>query len=150
MSRFWRGLAVILTALAFGFGSGAAEDGIGRIKTISGKVTVSRGGADVPVALGMSLMQSDVVTTAADGKVGMTFADNSMISLGPNSVLGLDKFRFDTTTYEGEFDSSLKKGTLAAVSGRISKTTPEAMKVRTPSAILGVRGTKFVVQVGGG
>lgn len=148
--RLLRHIALALAMLLPPMSSNAADEPIGRIKTVFGKVTITRAGAEVPVTLGANLFESDVVATAADGKVGMTFADNSMISLGPNSQLGLDKFRFNTTTYEGEFDSSLKKGTLAAVSGRISKQTPEAMKVRTPSAILGVRGTRFVVQVGGG
>ena len=47
----------------------------------------------------------------------------------------------------GHFDASLKKGSLAVVSGKMVKQTPGAMRVRTPAAIMGVRGTDFVVQV---
>ena len=49
---------------------------------------------------------------------------------------------------DGQFDSRLSKGTLAGVSGKIVKQSPEAMRVHTPSAIMGVRGTEFAVQVG--
>ena len=47
----------------------------------------------------------------------------------------------------GEFDTALKKGTLAVVSGKIVKQSPEAMRIKTPAAIMGVRGTEFVVKV---
>ena len=59
----------------------------------------------------------------------------------------VDHYDFDTTTHAGRFDTSLKKGTLAVVSGKMVKQSPDAMKVRTPAAIMGVRGTEFIVQV---
>lgn len=144
----WMGGAV-LTVL-FGL-TGAIEahaaDSIGLVKTSKGSVTIERTGQKIAAPSGTILYSSDQVLTGADAAVGMTFIDNSRLSLGANSVLALEKFRFNTTTHEGEFVSSVKRGTLAAVSGKIAKQTPEAMQVRTPSAILGVRGTKFVVEV---
>jgi hypothetical protein len=62
-------------------------------------------------------------------------ADNSLLSAGPNSILSLDRFEFDATTSQGQFDAQLRKGSLAVISGRIAKQSPEAMTVRTPSAI---------------
>lgn len=124
-----------------------AVDSIGLVKTSKGSVTIERSGQKIAAPGGTKLYSSDQVQTGADGAVGMTFIDNSRLSLGANSILALEKFRFNTTTHEGEFVSSVKRGTLAAVSGKIAKQTPEAMQVRTPSAILGVRGTKFVVEV---
>ncbi len=128
----------------------AAEAAIGQIKSAAGEVTVLRGGVSQKVAAGDRVFQSDVLATGPDGSLGITFADNSMMSLGPDSKLSLDQFVFDTTTHEGAFDSSLSKGTLAVKSGQIVKQTPEAMKVRTPGALLGVRGTEFVVRADGG
>jgi len=127
-----------------------AEAAIGQIKTASGEVTVLRGGVSQPAGPGDRVFQSDLLLTGSDGSVGITFADNSMMSLGPDSRLSLDQFRFDTTTHEGAFESSLANGTLAVKSGQIVKQTPEAMKVRTPGALLGVRGTEFVVRADGG
>jgi len=72
-------------------------------------------------------------------------SDDSLLSAGPNSILALDRYEFDTTTNQGKLDASLRKGSLAVISGRIAKQSPDAMTVRTPSAILGVRGTEFVV-----
>jgi hypothetical protein len=71
--------------------------------------------------------------------------DDSLLSAGPNSTVTLDRYAFDPTTREGQFETTLQKGSLAVISGRIAKQSPEAMKVRTPSSILGVRGTEFVV-----
>jgi hypothetical protein len=141
-------IGVCLAALAAGPSS--AADAIGQIKTASGSVQVVRGGETRNAAVGDRVFQSDVFVTGSDGSVGITFADNSMMSLGPDSKLSLDQFRFDTTTHEGVFDSSLASGTLAVKSGQIVKQTPEAMKVKTPGALLGVRGTSFVVRADGG
>ncbi len=143
---FCLGAALLAVALG-GAPSALAADSIGLVKTSSGAVSINRDGQKVDAAAGAKLYQSDQVVTGNDGAVGMTFIDNSRLSLGANSALALERFRFNTTTHEGEFISSVQKGTLAAVSGKIAKQTPEAMKVRTPSAILGVRGTKFLVSV---
>jgi len=125
----------------------AADEEAGRVKVSKGEVYIERAGQRLPVAVGTSVQASDTVITGADGSVGITFHDNSLLSAGPNSELVIDKFVFDSTTHKGEFDTSLKKGTLAVVSGKIVKQSPEAMRVRTPAAIMGVRGTEFVVKV---
>ena len=136
-----------LAAVLFGFVSAALAGDAGEIKTTSGTVHVERAGKKLPVKIGMPVQQSDVVVTGADGSAGITFTDNSLLSIGPNTVLGIDKYQFDTTTHAGQFDASLKKGTLAVISGKMVKQQPESMRVRTPSSIMGVRGTEFVVKV---
>ena len=141
---YFMALATVLTPL-----TAKADEPIGQVKTESGTVTLERHGTTEPVAIGDHVYQSDTIVTAAGGTVGITFADNSMMSLGPDSRLALDEFKFDTTTHEGEFDSSLQKGTLAVKSGQIVHQTPEAMHIRTPAAVLGVRGTEFVVRADG-
>jgi hypothetical protein len=120
---------------------------VGQIKVTKGLVSVDRMGQSLPAQVGMLLEQADVLKTGADGSVGITMRDNSLLSAGPNSILSLDRFEFDPTTSEGHFDAQLQRGTLAVVSGRIAKNSPQAMTVRTPSAVLGVRGTEFVVSV---
>jgi hypothetical protein len=137
---------VIALVLAFAPVAAWADDPIGQVKTETGTVTVERGDKIQSVAIGDHVFQSDAVVTAPDSSVGITFADNSMMSLGPPSRLKLDQFRFDSTTEEGVFNSSLQKGTLAVKSGLIVHQTPEAMHIKTPSALLGVRGTEFVVR----
>jgi hypothetical protein len=128
--------------------AGAANASVvGEIKILKGTATVERQGQKLPAAVGMKLREADTVVTGKDGAVGITFADNSLMSSGPNSTLAIDSFRFDSTTHVGEFNSSVKRGTVAVVSGKMVKQNPESMKIRTPSSIMGVRGTEFVVKV---
>lgn len=131
--------------LAMVVSSAAHAADIGQVKVAKGAVTIERGGQAMRGEPGLRVQASDVVKTGADGSVGITMSDNSLLSAGPNSVLALDRYEFDTTTNVGRFDTSLRRGTLAVVSGRIASQSPDAMTVRTPSAILGVRGTEFVV-----
>lgn len=108
-------------------------------------MSVERKGETLAGSVGLRLEAADVVKTGADGSVGITMSDNSLLSAGPNSILSLAQFEFDPTTNQGRFDAQLQRGTLAVVSGRIAKQSPQAMTVRTPSAALAVRGTEFVV-----
>jgi hypothetical protein len=135
-------LAVVATALWWPLAAGAD---VGQIKTSKGQVSVERMGQSIPGPVGTALQASDVIRTGPDGAVGVTMRDNTLLSAGPNSILALENFEFDATTSAGRFDARLQRGTLAVVSGRIAKHSPQAMTVRTPSAVLGVRGTEFVV-----
>jgi hypothetical protein len=95
----------------------------------------------------MNVRQADRLITGADGSVGVTFLDNSLLSAGPGSVLEIEHYTFNSTTHAGKFDATLKRGSLAVISGKMVKQSPEAMRVRTPASIMGVRGTEFLVRV---
>ncbi len=141
-----RWLALLLAASALGLAAPARAD-VGQIKVAQGSVTVDRKGQSLPGQVGLLLEADDVLKTGADGSVGITMRDNTLLSAGPNSILSLERFEFDPTTSQGRFDAQLRRGTLAVISGRIAKKSPQAMTVRTPSTVLGVRGTEFVVSV---
>lgn len=126
---------------------GLATD-IAQFKVAKGAVYLERGGKRMPAYVGTHLQATDIVVTGADGSAGITFIDNSLLSVGPNSVLQIERYAFNSTTHEGVFDTTLSRGTLSMVSGKIAKQSPEAVKVRTPSSILGVRGTEFLVRTG--
>ena len=141
-------LAAVALSLALVAGPAAAS-GIGQVKTARGDVVIERGGTVIPAQPGTRVEASDVLRSGADGAAGITLNDGALLSIGPNSVLSLDTFGFDATTHQGRFDATLSKGSLAVVSGKIAKQSPDAMKVRTPASVLGVRGTDFVVRVDG-
>jgi hypothetical protein len=147
MSRSTVSLAVAAMLVASLPARAAAQEA-GHVKVSRGAVQIERAGQKVPASVGAPVQAGDVVTTGSDGSVGITFLDNSLLSAGPNSVLAIDRFAFDSTTHQGAFESSLKKGTLAVVSGKLAKQSPDAMKVKTPAAVLGVRGTEFLVRTG--
>ena len=121
---------------------------IGRIKTVSGTVWVVHRGQHLPAETSSPLDPEDVIETGADGSVGITLVDDSIFSAGPNSQLALAEFSFDVDTGKGNILAELKKGTVSVVSGAITHATPGAMNIKTPTSILGVRGTSFVVRVG--
>lgn len=139
--------AIAAAVAAAGFALAAQANDIGQIKTVRGAVHVERDGQRLAATPGMNVRQADTVVTGADGTVGVTFLDNTLLSAGPGSVLEIERYSFDSTTHAGKFDASLKQGSLAVVSGKMVKQSPEALRVRTPSSIMGVRGTEFLVRV---
>ena len=127
----------------------ASQNRIAQVKTVSGQVKVARGGGQTSPKAGDSLFEKDTVVTGADGSIGITFIDNTVMSAGPNSEISLEQFTFDSSNFNGSMLTELRKGTLSVVSGDIARSSPGAMKVRTPAATLGVRGTRFVVEATG-
>lgn len=139
-------LAVVGAVFAAAAGPASAAE-IGQIKNTTGEVFLLRNKNQRPAKAGDVVEQADIVTTGANGSVGITLIDNSRLSAGPNTRIELKQFRFNPTTQEGESLTEVHRGTLAIVSGQIAKRSPDAMKVQTPTTILGVRGTTFAVKV---
>ena len=137
----------LLAVTAAMFAVMAYANDVGQIKTSRGAVHVERDGQRIAAVPGTNVRASDTVVTGANGSVGITFLDNTMVSAGPSTVLVIERYSFNSTTHDGQFDASLKKGSLAVVSGKMVKQTPGSMRVRTPSSVMGVRGTEFLVRV---
>lgn len=131
-------------------GAKAEESPAGMIKRTKGTAHVERDGKKAAAQPGDKLFSRDRILTASDGSVGITLRDDTMLSVGPNSSMSLDKFVFDSTTHEGSLQATVKRGTLGVISGKLSKQSPNAVQFNTPSAILGVRGTEFVIDAGEG
>jgi len=128
-------------------GAGQAAGVAGTVKISKGNVVILRAGQTLPALAGSSVMVSDRVSTGNDGSVGITLRDNTMLSAGPNSTLELNKFLFDSTTHQGEINATVKRGTLAVISGKVAAAAPTRVSFNTPTATLGVRGTEFVIEV---
>jgi hypothetical protein len=122
---------------------------IAQVKKVTGQVVIQRSGRRLPAKVGNPLFEKDIVETGPDGGIGITFVDNTVFSTGPNSQLALDEFQFDSNNFRGSMLADMRQGTLAVVSGDITRSSPGAMKIKTPTAVLGVRGTSFAVQVYG-
>jgi len=124
-----------------------AAESAGTIKTSRGEAHILRAGQALPASVGASLDASDSVVTGADGTVGITLRDNTRLTAGPDTTLVLNRFRFDTTTHDGDVDASVQRGSLAVISGKIAKANPGGVQFHTPTVTLGVRGTRFIVDV---
>lgn len=120
----------------------------GMVKTSKGTANIERNGQKLPATVGTSIEARDRIVTGADGTVGITLRDNTMLSAGPNSVLDLNKYSFDSTTHAGTLDASVKKGSLSVISGKLAKANPGGVSFSTPTTTLGVRGTEFVIETG--
>lgn len=138
-------ISVVLLSMSFLV---SAADDIGTIKTSKGVAHIERDGARSPATVGSTVMVSDSIVTEKNGIVGLTLKDNTRLTAGPNTRLDLNKFSFDTTTHAGTMDASVKRGSLAVISGKIAKTNPEAVRFSTPTVTLGVRGTEFIIDAG--
>jgi hypothetical protein len=141
--------AVILAALVALTVTAAVAQDVGRVKTVKGAVHIEREGRREPAQVGSGVQQADTLVTGPDGAVGVTLADDTLLSAGPNSVLAIQRFVYDGAK-PGALEAALARGTLAVVSGRIAKQAPDVMRIKTPAAILGVRGTEFVVRASDG
>ena len=119
----------------------------GRIKVSSGSAFIVRDGAQLPAQVGQVVFQADGLRTGGDGKVGVTLTDDTRLSLGPNSELKLERFMYAPA--DSGFSLVLKfvKGAATYVSGRIAKIAPDSIRLETPAAIIGVRGTTLAIQV---
>jgi hypothetical protein len=137
--------AVLMIAMAGAAGAPA----IAQVKTATGQVAVPRAGQRLPANVGDKLFEKDVIETGPDGAIGITFVDDTVFSTGPNSKLALNEFQFDSSNFRGSMLADMRQGTLSVVSGDITRSSPGAMKIKTPTAVLGVRGTTFAVQVNG-
>ncbi len=119
----------------------------GRIKVVSGSVQIVRGGALVPAQVGQSVFEADAVRTGPDGRVGITLQDDTRVSLGPDSEMRLDRFLYAPA--DGRIGLALKfvRGIAAYVSGHIAKLAPDSIRLETPAAIVGVRGTTLAIRI---
>lgn len=121
----------------------------GMVKLGSGEVTLQRGEAVQPAVAGMAVHVGDVIRTGAAGRASLTLADDSLLSIGPNSELAITEFRFDSTTRDGGMLLSLWRGAMSMVTGLLAREAPANVKVQTRTVLLGVRGTEFIVDTGG-
>jgi len=119
------------------------------VKKISGSATVVRQGQPIPATNGLKIWENDMLRTGDNGSIGIVFNDDTLLSLGPGSILLIDEFVF--APRQGKFSIVIRmvKGTAAYLSGLISKLSPDSAHFKTPTASIGIRGTKFVVKVEG-
>ena len=119
----------------------------GRIKVVSGSVFVVRGDVAARAALGQVVFEADTLRTGQDGRVGITLNDDTRVSLGPGSEARLDQFVYAPAEGRVGLVLNIVRGLVAYVSGRIAKLSPDAVKLETPNAIVGVRGTTLALRV---
>jgi hypothetical protein len=140
----WALALVLVASPAFAQQQPAAA---GRIKIASGSVFIVRGGTQLPAQAGQDVYEADTLRTGDDGRLGVMLKDDSRISLGPSSEVRLDRFAYAPAAGRLGFVMGIVRGVAAYVSGRIAKISPDSIRLETPAAIVGVRGTTLVFRV---
>jgi len=129
---------------------GMAEQGdVAQVSQLSGDVVIERQGEDITVVEGTRLQVGDLLKTGIDGAIGIVFNDETTLSIGPKTKISIQDYLFETDTSSFSFIIKIFKGTASYVSGLIAKLSPESARFITPSATIGIRGTKFVIEVDG-
>lgn len=125
----------------------AQEAVIGYVKTAQDEASLVVDGKTVKAEAGMPVQVGYVLKTGKQGSLGVTLRDNTMMSIGPDTQLVVDEYLYAPGKGELRLAASLVKGTLQYISGVIAKLKPEAVTVKTPVGIIGVRGTRYVAYV---
>lgn len=144
---------VILAALFFSFATAqvaTATETIGYVKTVSGTATVVRMGSERGLAVGAPLFENDTIKTGAESSLGVTMKDGTTLSAGPETEILLDQYAYAPRAGDLGFVARVSQGTLDFVSGMLGKLAPENVAIETPTGVIGMRGTHFVVRVAPG
>lgn len=116
-------------------------------KKVSGDVSIKRGETIIAAADGDLIFKSDVLITKADSSAGIIFTDGTTLAVDQNTECNIKDYIFEPEADAYVFDLYLKKGKAIYNSGRIGKLAPDKISLKTPNAIVGTRGTHFILQV---
>lgn len=140
---FWLATLLLATSLY----ADERNSSIGYVMKVQGEAFVTVDGKMQPATIGMPLQIGSSLKTGADGSMGVTLEDDTVMSFGPNSELTVDAFLFAPAQGELKLSATISRGTLNFISGVIAKLKPEAVEINTPTGTIGVRGTHFLVKV---
>ncbi len=119
-------------------------DAIGKVEKAIGNVTAIRNGVAVALHVGDPVFKSDIIQTGANSSAGIGFPDGTALNLIANTRMALNDYSYDPNGTSNVALVSLVQGTFAFVAGRVAHTGD--MKIETPVATMGIRGTTGWVQ----
>ncbi len=144
-----RRCAMALTVVVAASSPAAAQQPVpaGRIKIVAGTAFVVHESRQIPATVGAIVFETDSLTTGPDGRIGVTLRDETRLSLGPRTEVRLDRFLYSPADGQFAFVLNVVRGLATYVSGRIARLSPDAVRLETPAAIVGVRGTRLAIRV---
>jgi hypothetical protein len=125
----------------------SATERIGLVKTYQPTATAIRAGVETKLDVGAEIFEGDVIVTDSDGAIGIIFSDGAVLTLGPSGKLIVEEFLFKPAEKNVSFLSRVMKGSVSFISGAIGRISPGSVKFVTPTATLGLRGTKILIEV---
>jgi hypothetical protein len=145
-ARCWAGVLTLVFAAATP-ALGQQPSPVGRIKVVSGTAFVMRDRGLIPAQAGQVVFEADGLRTGLDGHMGVTLKDDTRVSLGPSSEVRLEHFVYAPASGSLGLVLKIARGAVAYVSGQIAKLSPDSVRLETPAAIVGVRGTSLAIRV---
>jgi hypothetical protein len=136
--RQWSQWCVGILFIASAFGAGAAES-VGSITRVQNQAQIGSATAVV----GSPVHMNDRLRTGANARLQVTFRDNSLLTLGENANVVVDRFVFNPGQSKGELALSSTRGALRFAGGKIEQMQAKKVTVSTPQGALAVRGTHF-------
>ena len=136
---------VLVAILSLSAGSAIAD--IGKITTHEGSGEVIRkDGGRLVASLSLNIHSYDDVRTG-NGRIEITFDDDSTVKISPNSKLVIDEFVFDPNPKKSKMAFKVAAGTARFATGKLGLVDKNKIKIRTPTATIGIRGTDFTTTV---
>ena len=126
-------------------GATAAATVIGKVTKLSGSATAIRNGVSIQLNMGDTVNKGDVVQCGSDSSLGLTFIDGTVFGLSSNARMVLNEMVYDPQGSSNSSLLSLVQGTITFVAGETAKNGN--MKVDTPVATMGIRGTAVLVEI---
>jgi hypothetical protein len=123
----------------------AADEPIGNVATLTGSATVTRNNASTPLQLQDDIFQGDILRTSANSTLGVTFADATTFNLTANATITVDSFVYEDGGKRNGALFDVARGTVAFVAAAVAHTGD--MRISTPTATLGIRGTTGLIEV---
>lgn len=124
----------------------AAGDHVALVKSVSGSVKVMRAGKTLDVASDTTLQIDDQVIAAPKATAAIVFRDGTLLTLGSGADILIRDYVFEPKADKYAFSLYMAKGSAIYESGKIGKLAPESVKMETPTATVGVRGTRFLIE----
>ncbi|MEH2624091.1 VCBS repeat-containing protein [Bradyrhizobium sp. AZCC 1719] len=118
---------------------------IGHVTKLTGNATAIRNGVSIILNQGETVHKGDVVQSGSDSTLGITFIDGTVFGLASNARMVLNEMVYDPNGSDNRSLLSLVQGTISFVAGATAKKGD--MKVDTPVATMGIRGTAVLVEI---
>jgi hypothetical protein len=125
-----------------------ADDNVGMVVASRGEVLAMAKGGSRELKQGDLVYVDDEIMTATRSFAVLQFVDGAKVTVRPDSAMIVEAYLYNGN--ENDVATlSLVSGGLRVITGAMAKTNPENYKVRTPVALMGVRGTEFSVMLCG-
>jgi hypothetical protein len=121
----------------------------GYVKVVTGSAVITRAGVERAARPGDAVYENDEFRTGASSSLGVTLKDDTRVALGSNSEIDLSEFKFSPAQGQLGLVLKLLRGIAEFISGRIEALRPDAVRLETPSTIVGVRGTHLLFRAEG-